>query len=95
MLNHVCGYSLHCLFENAMQISVDKKIKPVLVQIVARNMRNENEGMSKIHMDCKVVWEMLTADRLKSNQCRIDRGSIISKILEIKGNRRHNSNTCM
>ena len=36
-----------------------------LVQKVAITMKNENEGVLKMHMDCKVVWEMLIADRLK------------------------------
>ena len=53
-----------------------------MVQIVARNMRNENEGALKTHMNCEVLWQILTADRLKANQHVMDGGSIISKMLE-------------
>ena len=55
-----------------------------VVQKVAKNTRNENEDALKAHIDCKVVWKMLTAHSLKSTQCKMDGGSIISKIIEIE-----------
>ena len=45
-------------------------------------MRNENECTLKIGF--KVVLGMLATDRLKSIQYAMDRGSIISKIIEIE-----------
>ena len=55
-----------------------------LAQPVSRNMRNENEGNFKIHVDWKLVWAILVADRFKASQCAMDRGSIINKIIEIE-----------
>ena len=46
-------------------------------------MRNENQDVLKMHVNCKVAQELLTDDILKSNQCAIDGGSSISKTLEI------------
>ena len=55
-----------------------------LVQIVGKNVRNENKGALKTHLDYKVVLEILTTDRIKTNQCAIDRGSATNKMLEIE-----------
>ena len=65
-------------------ISTEALIVLDLAEIVDMNIRNENEGVLKTHMDCKVAWELLTDDMLKDNQFAMDRGSIISKILEIE-----------
>ena len=47
-------------------------------------MRNENKGALKTHLYYKVVLEILTTDRIKTNQCAIDRGSATNKMLEIE-----------
>ena len=47
-------------------------------------MRNENEGTLKYTWMCKAAWELLTDNILKTNQCALDGGSIVSKILEIE-----------
>ena len=52
-----------------------------LVETVAKNMKNENEGALKTHVDCKTAWYFLTDDMLKANQHAMDGGSIMSKIL--------------
>ena len=46
-------------------------------------------------MYCKVVWKMLTANRLNDDQCEMNWGSVISIILEKKSNQSYNSNKHM
>ena len=56
------------------------------VKTVAQSIGKHDEGMLNMCADCKLEWGMLTNDRLKSIQCALDRGSIISKIIEIEKN---------
>ena len=37
-----------------------------------------------MHVDCKVFWEMLTANNYKATQFEMNGGSSISKIIEIE-----------
>ena len=57
-----------------------------LVKTVAQNIGKYDDGLLNMHTDCKVVWEMLTADRLKASQCALDRGSSIRKIISMTNN---------
>ena len=43
-----------------------------LVKAVDINMRGYKEGKMTIHADCRKVWEMVTADRLKASQLARD-----------------------
>ena len=52
-----------------------------LAQTLARSMINEHEGTLKIHLDYKVVWEMLAANILKSSQSTMDIWPTIRKII--------------
>ena len=52
--------------------------------MVAQNIGKYGAGLSNMDADCKVVWEMSTADRLKASKSALDGGSIISKIIEIE-----------
>ena len=52
-----------------------------LVQAVVKNIGKDIIGSSNMHADCKVVWELLTLDSLKTIQCVLDGGSIISRII--------------
>ena len=65
-----------------------------LVKIVAHNIGKVDAGLLNTHTDCKVEWELLTADRLKASQCALDAGSEISKIIEIE-NKRNIQFECM
>ena len=47
-------------------------------------MRGYDEGKIKAYADCREVWELLTADKLKSSQFAGDGGSIIRKIIELE-----------
>ena len=53
-----------------------------LVTTMVQNIGTEEEGLLKVCTDCKVVHESLITERLKASQCALDRGSIISKIVE-------------
>ena len=55
-----------------------------LVETVARNMKNWNEGALKTHTNCKKAWGLLTDDMFKANQHAMDGGSIMSKSLEVE-----------
>ena len=69
-----------------------------LVKIVAHNIGKVDAGLlnthTHTHTNCKVEWELLTADRLKASQCALDAGSQISKIIEIE-NKRNIQFECM
>ena len=54
-----------------------------LVSAVAHNMRGFNEGKIIMHVDCRKAWELLTTKVLKVSQLAGDRGSIISKTIEL------------
>ena len=55
-----------------------------LAETIVNNMRGYDEGKINIHPDCRKVWDLLTADELKSIQFTGDRGSIASKIIELE-----------
>ena len=57
-----------------------------LAHTVTQNIGKDYSGSTNMCTDCKIVWQILTVDRLKSNQCALDGGSIISRIFEIESN---------
>ena len=63
-------------WKHNIDVTAEDLIVLDLVRIVAQNMMHGNEGALKIHLYCKVVWEILTTNRLKSSQCEMDGGFI-------------------
>ena len=55
-----------------------------LVNTVACNMKNVEEGRLIMCVDCRKVWELLTADSTKASLCVGDEGAIISKTLMLE-----------
>ena len=55
-----------------------------LVKTVVQNIVPDGYGFLKERTDCKVVYELLTDERLKSSQCELDGGFAISKNIEIE-----------
>ena len=58
-------------------------------------MRGCDEGKIKTHIDCRGVWELLVADKLKLSQFEGHRGLIIKKLLDQKLRLMLNLSMCM
>ena len=55
-----------------------------IVRTVAKNIGVNECRKLKVHADCKIVSDMLTLDRIKASQFALDRGGIISKIMQLE-----------
>ena len=75
-------------------IAAEELIILDLVKTMAQNVAQDGAGLLNTCTYCKVVWEMLTVDRLKARQCALDGGSTISKIIEIEKKRSFWVHTC-
>ena len=55
-----------------------------LVSVVVCNMKKVEEGRLIVHVNCRKVWELLTANNMKLIQCEGDGGRIIINILALE-----------
>ena len=53
------------------------------VESFVHDMRGYAEVKIETHADCCKFWELLTADKFKACKLAGDRGSVISKIIEL------------